>query len=82
MQCPRCSGTSLRILQSRHNPADVSSPVIRQRECRVCLERWFTAEVPIPSFTVFQRRGCVSTCANIVITPSIFDEHKSDRAAC
>lgn len=54
MQCPQCHGTDLRILQSRRNPTDAQSPVIRQRVCRACSYRWFTAEVPIPSFTVTQ----------------------------
>jgi len=54
MQCSQCRGTALRILQSRRNPSDNNSPVIRQRVCKACSQRWFTAEVPIPSFTVTQ----------------------------
>jgi transcriptional regulator NrdR family protein len=72
MQCPRCSGTNLRILQSRHNPADEHSPVIRQRECRACSHRWFTAEVFIPSFTVTQGTcGYLRTIADIVVNPAV-----------
>jgi transcriptional regulator NrdR family protein len=71
MQCPHCSGTDLRILQSRRNPAEQHSPVIRQRECRACLQRWFTAEVPIPSFTVTQGTcGYLRTSAAIAVHPA------------
>jgi len=72
MQCPRCSGTNVRVIQSRRNPYEQNSPVIRQRECRACFHRWFTAEVAIPSFTVTQGTcGYFRTCADIVVHPAV-----------
>ena len=53
MQCPQCQATTLRVLQSRRDPSN-SDTIIRQRFCTACRHRWFTAEVPIPSYTVTQ----------------------------
>lgn len=53
MHCPSCHSTALRILQSRRNAENTTS-IIRQRVCQDCKHRWFTAEVPIPSYTVTQ----------------------------
>jgi transcriptional regulator NrdR family protein len=72
MHCPRCSGTELRVLQTRRNPVDPNGPLIRQRVCRACGHRWFTAEVSIPSFTVTQGVcGYFRTTADIVVHPAV-----------
>ena len=68
MQCPQCHGTDLRVLHTSQYPTDPHSPVIRLRVCRACNQRWFTAEVPIPSFTVTQgTRGHMRTSAVIQV---------------
>lgn len=70
MECPACSGTLSRVVQTRRNPLAIGQQIIRKRVCQTCDQHWFTAEVPIPSFTVTQgSEGAMRSSAVINIRP-------------
>ena len=55
MQCPKCSGGSVRAVAT--NSRD-NSAVVRQRRCSDCGHVWFTVEVPVKAAMVgWERMG-------------------------
>ena len=47
MKCPKCSNTTLYVLDSRSAEIDEYETVRRRRVCRQCKYRWTTIEIPM-----------------------------------
>ena len=49
MNCPRCSGSAIRVLLTNNQ---LEHQIVRRRRCVDCGHKWFTVEVGVPDYAV------------------------------